>query len=803
MKSFFFILICALFLLVLVQPVAAWIDGYGNRGVQIIENGAYPDANYQFKYILHNISGNATSTDIYLSTDVKDDWSDIRFTDDDDNQYDYWIESTTVNSSTVWVEVPTIPAGDSSMYFYYGNATAISLSSGKNTFPFFDDFSEATINETLWWKSASNISIINGVCNVSGWGNYIVYNWTPANYFISDAALRARVIYPSVSGGGGWMGLTYSSSAQDGSSFGYDGANSVGIYKTNLGSLTGVVSPLSSWNIIENSIQYLDQDFAKYRINSDTWTEKGPLGTSYIPEHFGAVFNPSDYKNISIDWVLVRHETYLGGPPLATWGNFSGTPVIVGFTGTPLTITTGDTVNFTDETTGGPTSFYWDVNGDDVTDYTSKNCNHTYTQAGYYNVSLTAQKLGINDTETKIDYINVIAKPMTNNFTSDYRSGPSPLIIQFYANTVNSTSWYWDFNGDGITESTEENPTYVYTIVGGYNVTLAAGNIDGFSNLTRYNWIYVIGSQNQSGYGYSYPPKEVRFHVQSPFGASLTGVEVNAIGVQTTSGSFDWLSQILGIKLDETPIHEINLNGTTDSNGDISFLMIPSVKYNMTFTKIGETIANMLITPKDEYYLIYSTYSGDFYETKYNYNEKVYFNITTTVVNSTSNTVNIDYVDLLRQTTNAKIYINQTLNIGNQTNIYYETFAPAANGNFTKNINLNNTLGESYIIRVVTTHTTFGLNTRDFAVSFADLPKTGGLPSNIILFFAILLMIFVGMFFGASSATQGALVVCFVGWLFFALGWLNDLGASAPAALTLATVISIVAIVAKSKNESG
>lgn len=53
-------------------------------------------------------------------------------------------------------------------------------------------------------------------------------------------------------------------------------------------------------------------------------------------------------------------------------------------------------------------SLSWDVNGDNVTDYTDPNPVHTYTEPGMYTVTLTANNSAGSDTLTKPDLINVM-----------------------------------------------------------------------------------------------------------------------------------------------------------------------------------------------------------------------------------------------------------------------------------------------------------------------------------------------------------------------------------------------------------
>ena len=63
-------------------------------------------------------------------------------------------------------------------------------------------------------------------------------------------------------------------------------------------------------------------------------------------------------------------------------------------------------------------------------------------------------------------------------------SGHEPLTVNF---TYNSTShdgiiaWNWDFNNDGVTDSTVQNPTHEYAEDGIYTMSLTVNESDGDS----------------------------------------------------------------------------------------------------------------------------------------------------------------------------------------------------------------------------------------------------------------------------------------------------------------------------------
>ncbi|HNT08752.1 PKD domain-containing protein, partial [Methanoculleus sp.] len=122
-------------------------------------------------------------------------------------------------------------------------------------------------------------------------------------------------------------------------------------------------------------------------------------------------------------------------------------------------------VQFTDTSTGSPTSWAWNF-GDGATS-TDQNPAHTYTTAGTYTVTLTVSRDG-GPASTKTGQI--VVKPVAG-FTAGTTRGYAPFAVQFTdASTGNPDTHSWDF-GDGATSS-DPNPAHTYTTAGTYTVTL-------------------------------------------------------------------------------------------------------------------------------------------------------------------------------------------------------------------------------------------------------------------------------------------------------------------------------------------
>jgi len=149
------------------------------------------------------------------------------------------------------------------------------------------------------------------------------------------------------------------------------------------------------------------------------------------------------------------------------------------------------TVQFTDNSTGSPTSWNWTFG--DGGNSTAQNPSHNYTSAGNYTVSLTVSNACGNNTKTETNYITVTAAP-TANFTANVTSGCAPLAVQFTDNSTGSpTGWSWSFPGGSPSSANTTGPhTVTYNSLGTYNVTLTVSNACGNNTKTETNYITVV-----------------------------------------------------------------------------------------------------------------------------------------------------------------------------------------------------------------------------------------------------------------------------------------------------------------------
>jgi YVTN family beta-propeller protein len=157
-------------------------------------------------------------------------------------------------------------------------------------------------------------------------------------------------------------------------------------------------------------------------------------------------------------------------------------------------------VQFTDKSTGAPTSWRWVFeDGDNTTVKSSQNPVHIYSQVGTYTVKLTVtNSAGSNTTISSVTVKSPLQVPVAS-FTASPTSGSSPLNVQFTdKSTGTPTEWKWNF-GDGSdiidgTTSAYQNPTHTYSQAGTYTVKETAINELGRNTTTKTSYITVKSS---------------------------------------------------------------------------------------------------------------------------------------------------------------------------------------------------------------------------------------------------------------------------------------------------------------------
>ncbi|HOS82819.1 MAG TPA: DUF3344 domain-containing protein, partial [Methanolinea sp.] len=81
------------------------------------------------------------------------------------------------------------------------------------------------------------------------------------------------------------------------------------------------------------------------------------------------------------------------------------------------------------------------------------------------------------------------------DFSANVTSGQAPLVVQFTdASTGYVTSYEWDLDGDGVTDSTDKNPVWIYSSPGTYSVRLTVTNSAGSDTKEKSSYITSGGT---------------------------------------------------------------------------------------------------------------------------------------------------------------------------------------------------------------------------------------------------------------------------------------------------------------------
>ena len=89
-----------------------------------------------------------------------------------------------------------------------------------------------------------------------------------------------------------------------------------------------------------------------------------------------------------------------------------------------------------------------------------------------------------------------LEKPVAD-FKADKQPGNAPLTVKFTDTSKGDsiTEWSWDFNNDGIIDSTQKNPTYTCAAAGKYAVKLVVTNAAGSDMEVQSDFITVKDPQ--------------------------------------------------------------------------------------------------------------------------------------------------------------------------------------------------------------------------------------------------------------------------------------------------------------------
>lgn len=195
-----------------------------------------------------------------------------------------------------------------------------------------------------------------------------------------------------------------------------------------------------------------------------------------------------DVQTVDVDLATLTLRWAANDEEVTTLATAAGLPV-AGFTATPTSGSAPLTVTFGNASSGA-SSYEWDF-GDGTFSTLANPPAKTYV-GGSYTVSLAAfGPAGASYVEQQIVATGASAVPVVS-FTATPTTGGAPLVVQFTdTSTQAPTAWQWDFDNDGVVDSTLQNPSWTYTSDGLFSVRLVATNFLGQGSLTRSHLVQV------------------------------------------------------------------------------------------------------------------------------------------------------------------------------------------------------------------------------------------------------------------------------------------------------------------------
>ncbi|KAA3663097.1 MAG: PKD domain-containing protein, partial [Calditrichaeota bacterium] len=285
-----------------------------------------------------------------------------------------------------------------------------------------------------------------------------------------------------------------------------------------------------------------------------TSTEQNPMHSYTLPGNYTVeltVFSEScSDKEIKSNYITV------GEIPVA---DFSAAPV------------SGDAplqVNFTDESSGSPTSWFWNF-GDGNTS-TEQNPTHTYTNSGVYSIALSVTNDCDSDDITKSDYVTVTVPPVNQHpvpvitspgIGANYPSGQSISFTgdatDYEDGTVPASRFTWRASGPGIpsgyilASGTKSGTTPVPPGTGTYTISLQVNDSEGLSATTSVsftvggtvtppaapsNLVATVQSASQINLAWTdNATNETGFRIERKTGSGGTYSEIATVGANVTT----------------------------------------------------------------------------------------------------------------------------------------------------------------------------------------------------------------------------------------------------------------------------
>jgi len=392
----------------------------------------------------------------------------------------------------------------------------------------------------------------------------------------------------------------------------------------------------------------------------------------------------------------------------------------------------------------------------------------------------------VNLSSGEIEYVYILMYGLYNLTVRARDAGTHATIFNFKA-TLN--------DGERTKETTSGWLNFTGVEYGIHKVEVGA---NGYYSAIEYVYVYgdvekivylaPLETAGEQGVGISYPPHQVEFACVDMFGNPLANIQVEATPISTTTGSWDWLLNLFGIRNESISYYtNQTLNGTTDSRGAITFVMMENVEYEVRFVNeslgIDKTIR---IYPKADHYTVILTPVTSSIVSSEDY---ITFNLSYEIADDEIN-LSLTYNDSLNQTKNLTFFVY------NSTTLLYQQ-----NFTNTSNVSVSYTVpykaGEEYMWGYSAFHSRFGEMGRSRILRiawFLDL----GISRAYCTWIAIAIILFLTAMFSFSTVKFGYVAIPIVSLIFAFIGWLPNISI-----IIIALCLGILAYMSKREKEVG
>ncbi len=256
--------------------------------------------------------------------------------------------------------------------------------------------------------------------------------------------------------------------------------------------------------IISYKVWYYDVDNTSEQINTQVTTDDPIImtintnGISGEEKEYGFVVEVTDDDNNTVSSLDQLAES---NQPIFEVENGTNVAPLADFTVNKTSVMMGETVVFTSSSSDedgdpGDLQYNWDLDGDgfsesDWTDGASVSHEYNYVDRNGIEARL---KVKDADGATAVsETIRIYVDSTTEDPEAKFDwaiSDEDQLMAEFTDSSIFYTEenaddyefarqWFWDLDGDGSTDSEEQNPTYTYETTGGYSVTLTVMDEEG------------------------------------------------------------------------------------------------------------------------------------------------------------------------------------------------------------------------------------------------------------------------------------------------------------------------------------